>query len=655
MIIAQATKGCKFQSHVAPNRENKSTMRIAIVLFFLLIGSTSLPGQTPAAEVDSWYSSFLANQQVGYVRETYKAAGQDNILLTTTKISINRIKAKAEMTVESEFTEDVSTGILKSIRSTVKASNQGTKSIFLNGKDSMTLIQEMGGKSYTRKLAAQGPVYGPSWIKQNSVKLLRKQGDKFQYKTFSADFGMYLTGTRTVLSLETTGGKSVLVIEESFAEMPAKRRLWVDDQFGVLRMVDASPFGDMESLLSTEEKALTDVSRVILPAELFDRALSKSSIRLPDARAIESITIEISKRQSSNIVLPDLTTEFQRVLEKNDDKLVLQVSVPALNHPTKANTTEKSIDLTEYLQPNALINSDDPQIVRIAQDVTRDLKDSRAKCLALEDWVSRNMSFDTGVVIAPASEVCKDRKGTCASYSTFLAALFRAVGIPSRYNIGYIYMSGTWAGHAWADANIDGQWVPFDASVNGEGTADAARFSFGSTSLKNGSGEFGSMAGGLMYGNVNIKVISFTSRGKTTVVDRNQPGYDISSNTYFNKSLNLRITKPLGFEFTDMEKMWPEPTVVGLSNESSNEKIAILQLTAKPFGTRDEMQKTLLLKQVGDGVYSTSRYKGAKIIQITNSNVAAVAIQRGQDVWVVRAESKNSAKLLAQALNWFEL
>lgn len=630
-------------------------MKKPFLVLRILLGAGTLFAQNQDIVHGKWYASFIGNKQVGFVNEALRQNGNESVQSTFNKVSITRGTTKAEVSVEAEYVEDLTTGMLKTISSKMKMSNQETQNTFINEKDSITLTQQMGGKSYTRKMASQGNLYGPLWVKNNSAHKLKREGDVFQYKTFSPEFGQFLNGTRRVIALDKVNGVNTLVVEESFAEMPFKRKLWVNEKFETLKTVDATPFGEMESLLTSKENAQADLSLVSFPADFFDRTFAASNVRLRDARSMQSVTLRIVKRSEATVTIPDLSNDFQEVLESTNQYTVLKISVPSMRQKPMAKSPLAKEILAEFIQPNALINSDDDEIKKIAREVTRGLKTDYEKCLALENWVTNNMKFDMGIVLAPASEVCRERKGTCASYSTFLAALFRAANIPSRYNMGFVYMGATWGGHAWPDAYIDGQWIPFDAAVNGEGSADAARFSFGTTSFKNGAGEVGTMPGGRLYGSVDVKVLAYVANDKEHKLAEDKKSYEVNNSTYTNPSLGLTIRKPEGFEFRELDETWPNYTVASLVNLSANEKVTIVQTMLMPAKSKDDAIKSLLQKQIAGGVFNSTIYKGTKVALVESNSEAAIAVPKGQDVWVIRTKSNRPSELLAKAIEWVEL
>ncbi|HEV7766438.1 MAG TPA: transglutaminase domain-containing protein [Thermoanaerobaculia bacterium] len=79
----------------------------------------------------------------------------------------------------------------------------------------------------------------------------------------------------------------------------------------------------------------------------------------------------------------------------------------------------------EYLEPNALIEAAHPEIVKIAAEIAGTAPDAYRPALALTKWTAENMKMDAGIVMAPASELIRERKATCVGYATLLASRAR--------------------------------------------------------------------------------------------------------------------------------------------------------------------------------------------------------------------------------------
>jgi len=62
--------------------------------------------------------------------------------------------------------------------------------------------------------------------------------------------------------------------------------------------------------------------------------------------------------------------------------------------------------------------------------------------------------------------------------------MLRAKGIPSRVAVGLVYVDSlsAFGGHMWTEANLNGQWIPLDATL-GRGGIGAAHIKLSDSSL----------------------------------------------------------------------------------------------------------------------------------------------------------------------------
>lgn len=147
----------------------------------------------------------------------------------------------------------------------------------------------------------------------------------------------------------------------------------------------------------------------------------------------------------------------------------------------------------QYLQATPYLQVNDPQLDQTALQVVG--KESRAYYAArhLQHWVYKNIAHkDLSLGFASASQTLNSRQGDCTEHAVLLAALLRAVGIPSRVAIGLIYLPeadsrvGKFVFHMWTEAYIgkatQGDWVPLDAT-NPEPLPDATHIKIADSAL----------------------------------------------------------------------------------------------------------------------------------------------------------------------------
>ena len=140
----------------------------------------------------------------------------------------------------------------------------------------------------------------------------------------------------------------------------------------------------------------------------------------------------------------------------------------------------------KFLQPNAIINSDDVRVRGLATRVTRGIEDPWEKAGAINRWVARNIrDKNFKVAFAAAGEVARNLSGDCTEHSVLTAAMCRAVGVPSRVVIGLVYVDDLngFGFHMWDEVFVNNRWVAIDPTFD-QTTVDAVHIKLLDTSLE---------------------------------------------------------------------------------------------------------------------------------------------------------------------------
>lgn len=618
--------------------------------------------QTPISE--RWYVLTIGGQKVGYVHEEIRAVEAGGAAFTDTlsemKVTLNRLGHKVETEMRSSARETAA-GALVAFGSEMRFSAQVVRSEGEVAPGEIRLTTTTGSTPHARVLKYEGELLGPEGIRALTKARLVKPGDEIRYQTFSPEFGQVIKGERVGLAVETieSRGTSVeaLKIQESFESLAGKRIAWLDPEGEELRTSDPSPFGETVSFLADRAEALDGENLGRIPEEQYDRTLVRSNVRLPRARQIESVTLRLRGREPGRD-WPDFPGLYQKVIRKTGEELVLRIDRPSRSGKGPAQTSAP-----EDLEANAYLDSNDVLIKETADKVVGGVGDPYEKAIRLKNWVADNMIFDLGIVSPPATEVIRNRRGTCVGYAMLLTALARAAGLPSRFLMGYVYLNGIWGGHAWSEIFIRDRWLPFDAAVIGPGIADAARVHFSRSTLAGGLGE-AVMGGQQFYGFVDIEVAEFRLDGKTIRVPRGRPLCEIDGDVYINPGLGLKIKKPADFMFSDTDKVWPENTLVRMVGPD-RASLRVLQLARHPGREEAAWAFKLLDGAVSGGRHSETRRSGRPVYLTTGPDKSAAAVPNGTDVWVLVAEVKDkagsgpegeaAAALLVRVLRGFKL
>jgi transglutaminase-like putative cysteine protease len=145
--------------------------------------------------------------------------------------------------------------------------------------------------------------------------------------------------------------------------------------------------------------------------------------------------------------------------------------------------------MAEFLNSNVYLDSSDPLIVDLAEKAKGKKKEIAEIAKSLTTFVhgyvaSKNFS----VGFASASEVARSREGDCTEHSILLAAMGRAVGIPSRVATGLVYAKrfqgqrDVLVYHMWTQFFVDGKWMNYDSALGYE-ACPADRILFAVSSL----------------------------------------------------------------------------------------------------------------------------------------------------------------------------
>lgn len=628
----------------------------SLLLFFLLhfpviYGQTTqaiATAPSPEKAEAQWHLITLNGQKIGYLKEIGQKIKENGQWFyksySESKMSFNRLGKKAEITSKAEYleTED---GQLKKVLSETVMSSQPIRVEALVEEGKIVLKTTASGRTFSRDLPFSGQLFGPEGISQLSQARLKQPGDKVEYRTLLAELSQVVTGERWLAGEEEIDFRGEKIktrkIEEKTSGVGSTRQVWIDEAGHEIKSVESSPFGDLIVIASTEEEVRKGVEGLSISEDQYQVSLVKSNVRLPQARTLNRLVIKIEKKKPEG-GWPDLNCDYQRVISQTAETTLLAVS--QVNLKTAAGKKLSKEEFERYLKANAYLDADDPEIKKVAAEVTGSITDPYNKALQLRNWVTTNMTFDLGIVFAPASEVIKNKKGTCAGYASLLASLLRAAGIPSRYLMGLVYVNGVWGGHAWTEAWLSDRWVPLDAAVPGPGVADAARLVVAAGGLDEGLGE-SLMAAQKIFGQVDIKIQDYSFDGHRYRVEPGQPLYEIRDGIYTNRGLEISLRAPAGYSFYDTDKVWPDKTAVALKGPAG-ETVKLTQEGWFPAANFDRYLVSQLRAMVKGGRLSYQSVWGKNRPVVISEQKSVAGLINGVDLFILTAEGPNSERVL---------
>jgi hypothetical protein len=192
---------------------------------------------------------------------------------------------------------------------------------------------------------------------------------------------------------------------------------------------------------------------------------------IPSATEYQKIT-DISIIPNPNTESEDATHKNKYVIwdfdlpEKGEKSFKIQFKAEIKPRKlTQQNETQEN-----YLSPNKFIHSDNTKIKELAQKIVGNEENPQKKIHLLNEYVISKLKYGNPIKgLYPSNAALEKDCVDCGGYNTFLIAMLRAEGIPSRV------VSGFWARyknkkikqpmHAWMEARLpNGKWIPLDPS-----------------------------------------------------------------------------------------------------------------------------------------------------------------------------------------------
>lgn len=137
---------------------------------------------------------------------------------------------------------------------------------------------------------------------------------------------------------------------------------------------------------------------------------------------------------------------------------------------------ENVTEVNRFTVPTLHVESNNKDIIELANEITKDSKNDMEKARRIHDWVSSNITYDYEKYYRQleknfdneygALHTFRTRKGVCYDYSNLVAALGRAIGLQVRVIKGNYTAPGRNELHAWNEIYIseEDRWITLDST-----------------------------------------------------------------------------------------------------------------------------------------------------------------------------------------------
>jgi hypothetical protein len=353
------------------------------------------------------------------------------------------------------------------------------------------------------------------------VEKIIREGDLKPERTFTYRILDPLSRSIKESSFQVIGREDVLILgkklnlwhvrTEMMSIIPVVMDEWMDDEGVVWKSISRASFMTTTSIRMPKEKAME------ISEENLDIAFSTilhSNVLFENPLQVRKVTYKLSGVPVQSIKNFPYDDGSQVLLEAHEDFSVVQTFSQIFREDEAIAFPVSDEKFQDYLEPTSFCQSDDPEIVKTAQEIVGEEQNAwkAAKKIAL--WVGREMTPNYDVGFATAAEILKNREGDCSEHTVIAVALCRAVGIPARAAVGIMYADGIFAYHMWPEVYV-GQWIGLDAKwiaedeESGEYYTDATHLKFGRSSLDEKIFEEMVQAISEIIGNLKIEIVDY--------------------------------------------------------------------------------------------------------------------------------------------------
>ena len=442
---------------------------------------------TKIEKSDSWQVIYLSGQRIGYAHsstEPFEQDGKEMVrCITIANMTIKRFGQSLVMRT-TLITEETADGELRKF--SYESANPPASSTSTMGTisgDTLKLKQTVDGKAKESTQAWRKEVKSPAYQDRLLKESPLKKGESRSFEAFMPEFNKVATiklvagadlEDATLLEGKT---RKLLKIKMTQSVLPGMVMNAFVDEAGEAIKTGTSMLGtEMAFYLVDKTEALKAISGSEL--DLAVSTLVKVK-RIPNAHSTKSVKYRVTtKGKDAEGLLP--SGESQKVTKVSDE--VSEVTVIALPIPEKAAIKDVG---AEFLASTQYLQADDARVKEHANKAAGDETDPAKIARRMEKYVHEKLekkNFSTAM--ASAGEVARTLEGDCTEHAVLLAGMLRAKGIPSRVVVGLVYVDSlsAFGGHMWTEANLDGHWIPLDATL-GRGGIGGAHLKLSDSSL----------------------------------------------------------------------------------------------------------------------------------------------------------------------------
>ena len=443
-------------------------LRPCALILFLVSGVQIAGAKTEFTPVDRWYEVYLDGGKVGYFQDKMQKDGDVIKSRNEFVMQIKRAGQSIEITVVQETKEKISGELIDFSSETKMAGIPMLKKGRVEGKELVVYEKQfIAGKETRYSFDPEG---GMSWglRKQVLENGFQEAGKTYGLKVYSPDMGMKKPVQANIICF---GEKPIQIGEKRIKAFEVDMEL-------------KSPFGSMIT------KSWFDEDYIALKTEMNMGGMKISIIEVPKKKAkkmdeeahelllssVVPLNAAVPKSEKNIFIMEAIKGKWSGKLFEDSSQKIEKINDNSVrvivDQSQRKEKRGDEIDLEPFLSANVYLDSDDLLIQKLAKQGKGKAKTPKEIANKLTKFVFRYMSnknYEVG--FATASEVARKKAGDCTEHSVLLAALGRALAIPSRVVTGLVYadefedQKDVLVYHMWTQFYMDDQWVNLDSAL----------------------------------------------------------------------------------------------------------------------------------------------------------------------------------------------
>ena len=474
-----------------PGRAGRSAVpfRVATLAVLAALAALAVLAPLPAlargerAEETTWYGIEVGDQLAGWERVTVRP-GDPEVVDAETLLKLTALGQPFDVRTTARLERDPVTRAPRRLEFSIHRGDdvQENRIVFADGEARL-----LGDDGKPRKtLPMDGVLLEDEHDLSAILRHLPEDGATWRARVlFPPAFEVHdkrwtREGTEEI---EVAGKRRRAVRVASYDEkMGMGATLWADPMSGlVLKVTAANGITAFLADASVREK--------IVSADFDKLVFAEVGVDIPNYTELTYMKVRAKLRTAGVAVTAEsLNVPGQRFTGKVHENLVegvFEISWPRYDGkdaPPFPWKEAPSLVPAKYLEPEEMVESDDPEIVAKARELTAGARDAWDAATRLSRFVADEIAYE--IPGGSAKHTLETRKGECGAHSALLVALCRAVGIPARIVSGAVYNplhNGSFGQHAWVELFMgkDRGWFPVDPTMHEVDYCDAGHLRLG--------------------------------------------------------------------------------------------------------------------------------------------------------------------------------